>query len=94
VLVDYPGCLVAVAYDLVGLWCLYNVRGFGGLCVQPRDTPLDKTTVHALARLSYSDVVHARTDRLEADIDTHESQVVVGTVPTDDLRGPLVCRRA
>ena len=92
VLADYPGCLVAVAHDPDGRWCLQNIRGFGGLFVQARDTPLDEATVSALARLSYRDLVSARTERLQADIKAHGSLVVVRTGPTDDLSAPCVDR--
>lgn len=88
VLANYPGCLVAVAHDPDRRWCLHNIRGFGGLFVRARDTPLDQATIHAMARLSYQDIVLARTDRLQADIEAHGCMVVVRTPPTDDPQAP------
>lgn len=85
VLADYPGCLIAVAHALDGRWCLQNIRGLGGLFVQARAMSLDEAMVSTLARLSYRDLVSARTDRLQADIEAHGSLAASWTGSPDDL---------
>jgi hypothetical protein len=89
VLADYPGCLVAVAHDPDGHWCVPNIRGFGGLFVQARSTPLDRASVDAVAILSYQDRVRGGTGRLPSRIEARCPAVVVRATCRADTGGGL-----
>lgn len=56
-LARYPGCLVAVAYDVRRHWCLHHVRDGGSATVHALRGSLDREVLYALALMSYQDSI-------------------------------------
>lgn len=54
-LADYPGCVVAVAYDVTSRWCLVEVRGVGAVSITALHKPLDRVAIREFGVLSYLD---------------------------------------
>lgn len=59
----YPGCLVAVAYDVRRRWCLHHVRGVGKATILALRGSLDRDVLYALALMFYQDALSGRRER-------------------------------